>query len=155
MDDFDDLQEIWNLYVVSEWVSTQDGSKTRVKPPLKIVEQHFQHRWRTSEQKMENNTRKKFWSRFREITEWIDREMTRRHVQLDTIVAELQAMRAWDIGEPRGINSLANELARLWKEDLRPAELTSSLDIEESGGKKKCAAAVDARHPGAAKKLKT
>ncbi|KAJ7771090.1 hypothetical protein DFH07DRAFT_953710 [Mycena maculata] len=156
MDDFDDLQEIWNLYAVGERVSSEDGSKTRTKPPLKIVEQHFQHRWRTSEHRTENNTRKKFWSRFREIPEWIDRETTRRHVQLDTVVAELQAMRARDIGEPRGINWLANELARLRKEDLRPpAESTSSLDVEGSSGKKKRAAAVDARRPGAAKKLKT
>jgi hypothetical protein len=51
VDQFDDLQEMWNVYAVGDRVSNEDGTQTRMKPPLKIVEQYFHHLWRTSSEK--------------------------------------------------------------------------------------------------------
>ncbi|KAJ7756085.1 hypothetical protein DFH07DRAFT_1027777 [Mycena maculata] len=160
LDQFTDLQEIWNLYAVGEQMSTEDGSQTRTKPPLKLMEQYFHHRWRTSSNKTERDKCGKAWSRFREIPDWIDLETTTRFVSLDTVMAELEAMRARDDGsEPRGLNWLCNELAERRKAAAiagRQSVASTGTDMENgSGNSKKRAAAVAPRRPSAVKRAKT
>ncbi|KAJ7726564.1 hypothetical protein DFH07DRAFT_1000760 [Mycena maculata] len=141
LDQFTDLQEIWNLYAVGEQMSTEDRSQTRTKPPLKLVEQYFHHRWRTSSNKTERDKRGKAWSRFREIPDWIDLETTTRFVSLDTVMAELEAMRTRDDVAARA---------------GRPSVASTGTDMENgSGNSKKRAAAVAPRRPGAVKRAKT
>ncbi|KAJ7084783.1 hypothetical protein B0H15DRAFT_380554 [Mycena belliarum] len=157
---FDDLQEIWTLYMDGERISNDDGT-TYIKPPLKVIEQFFQHHWRSSDIKMERSRLKKTWERFREIPEWIDREATTRRVSPDLVMSELDALRAPQPGvaPQRGINWLAKELGTRRKAAARiPTTPSSSTDEQPIASadqtKKKRAAAVDARRPGPVKKAK-
>lgn len=45
LDQFD-VEEIWSFYVVGAPVFKSDGTQSGVKPPLQLVEQYFQARWR-------------------------------------------------------------------------------------------------------------
>ncbi|KAJ6534238.1 hypothetical protein B0H19DRAFT_964399, partial [Mycena capillaripes] len=121
LDQFDDVQAIWDIYTNGERISVnQDGTETHMKPPLKLVEQFFQHRWCTS------TLQQKAWERFREIPEWIDRESTARRVNPELLVAELEDMRTGDGSEMRGINWLSQELARRRKQ----VQLFSSYSVK-------------------------
>jgi len=42
------VQDIWNCYNLGEAVYEDDGCQTGLKPPLRLVEQHFQSKWRKS-----------------------------------------------------------------------------------------------------------
>ncbi len=44
--DTQSIQAIWDCYNVGEAVFDGDGYQTGIKPPLRLVEQHFQARWR-------------------------------------------------------------------------------------------------------------
>ncbi|KAJ7926482.1 hypothetical protein B0H13DRAFT_1599594 [Mycena leptocephala] len=169
LDQFKNVQEIWEIFANGERIAVnQDGTETHMKPPLKLVEQFFKHKWRTSDSKQ------KTWERFREIPEWIDRESTTRRTSSEVIIAELEDLRSReDGGEPRGINWLVKELAERRKKvclsvatAARPSlnslqaaaalQQSSSNSVPDgsSGQPRKRAAAVDARRRGTDKKQK-
>ncbi|KAJ7679310.1 hypothetical protein DFH06DRAFT_974792 [Mycena polygramma] len=116
MDQFEHVREIWDIYAHGERTAVNsDGTETHMKPPLKLVEQFFKHKWRTS---LIQQRLKKAWERFREIPEWIDQQSTARRVAPDVIIAELEEMRARDDGSGlRGINWLVQEVASRRKQD--------------------------------------
>ncbi|KAJ6608481.1 hypothetical protein B0H10DRAFT_1815675 [Mycena sp. CBHHK59/15] len=119
LEQFSGLDELWTTYVIGAPVLDTNGTQTGMKPPLKLVEQHFQHKWRTSSEKK----RGKIWQRFREIPEWIDCNTTARHVSVDTVMQELEAIRSEGSGEsvePKGLNWLRNELAQRRKDQVHP-----------------------------------
>lgn len=41
-----DLEGLWECYIVGEPVLDDAGSQIAIKPPLRLVEQYFQSRWR-------------------------------------------------------------------------------------------------------------
>lgn len=43
-----DLSAVWNCFNNGEAVYDEEGNATGMKPPLRIVEQHFQTSWRKS-----------------------------------------------------------------------------------------------------------
>ncbi|KAJ7936473.1 hypothetical protein B0H13DRAFT_1946706 [Mycena leptocephala] len=52
LDQFKNVQEIWEIFANGERIAVnQDGTETHMKPPLKLVEQFFKHKWRTSDSK--------------------------------------------------------------------------------------------------------
>ncbi|KAJ7934437.1 hypothetical protein B0H13DRAFT_1591571 [Mycena leptocephala] len=93
LDQFNNVQEIWDIFANGERIAVNvDGTETHMKPPLKLVEQFFKHKWRTSDLKQ------KTWKRFREIPEWIDRESTARRVPPDVVILELEDLRSREDG---------------------------------------------------------
>ncbi|KAJ6464778.1 hypothetical protein C8R47DRAFT_1201745 [Mycena vitilis] len=160
MDQFERVQDIWDIYAHGERTAVNsDGTETHMKPPLKLVEQFFKHKWRTSLIQQEKQRLKKAWERFREIPEWIDRQSTTRRVSPDVVIAELEDLRVRDDGGGvRGMNWLVQEVASRRKEDKEAATApTPPSDPEESSGDgggggggetKKRATAKDARRPG-------
>jgi hypothetical protein len=40
------VKDIWDCYNLGEAIYGKNGCQTGVKPPLRLVEQHFQSRWR-------------------------------------------------------------------------------------------------------------
>ncbi|KAJ7821253.1 hypothetical protein B0H13DRAFT_1660479 [Mycena leptocephala] len=93
LDQFNNVQEIWDIFANGERIAVNvDGTETHMKPPLKLVEQFFKHKWRTSDLKQ------KTWERFREIPEWIDRESTARRVPPDVVILELEDLRSREDG---------------------------------------------------------
>ncbi|KAJ6542556.1 hypothetical protein B0H19DRAFT_1267804 [Mycena capillaripes] len=127
LNQFNDVQAIWDIYTNGERISVnQDGTQTHMKPPLKLVEQFFQHRWRTSTLQQEKQRLKKAWERFREIPEWIDRESTARRINPELLVTELEDMHTGDGSEMRGINWLSQELAPQRKQ----VQLFSSYSVK-------------------------
>ncbi|KAF8209033.1 hypothetical protein K438DRAFT_2012373 [Mycena galopus ATCC 62051] len=156
MDQFNSIQEIWDIYANGERISMADDStETHLKPPLKLVEHAFEHRWRTSSNKQIRERLKKAWERFREIPEWVDRESTTRRVNPEVVVTELEGMRVIgeDGGGMRGLNWLSKELARQRKQNAKSSNPASSDSAPQEGTKKR-AAALDARRPGGSKKQK-
>ncbi|KAJ7768794.1 hypothetical protein B0H16DRAFT_1882008 [Mycena metata] len=179
MEQFESIEEIWEVYSIGERICDDDDTRTKMKPPLKLVAQFFQHEWRSSTDKKEQNRKAKAWERFREIPEWIEHAMTNRRISLEMAIQELEDLRAAGSAtdEPRGLNWLANHLAGQRKEAVRQqggepfnadpkASGTRSQEGESSNtdptasgttttGKKR-ARAVDARRPSmSAKKTKT
>ncbi|KAJ7846294.1 hypothetical protein B0H13DRAFT_1646807 [Mycena leptocephala] len=52
LDQFKNVQEIWEIFANGERIAVNhDGTETHMKPPLKLVEQFFKHKWRTSDSK--------------------------------------------------------------------------------------------------------
>jgi hypothetical protein len=52
LDQFNNVQEIWDIFANGERIAVNvDGTETHMKPPLKLVEQFFKHKWRTSDLK--------------------------------------------------------------------------------------------------------
>ncbi|KAJ7027044.1 hypothetical protein C8F04DRAFT_1399692 [Mycena alexandri] len=173
MEQFESIKEIWEVYSIGERICDDDGTRTKMKPPLKLVAQFFRHEWRSSTDKKEQNRKAKAWQRFREIPEWIEHAMTNRRISLEVAIQELEDLRAAESAteEPRGLNWLANHLANQRKEAVRrqegesfnadpKASSTRSQEGESSNtdptasdttttGKKR-ARAVDARRPGLA-----
>ncbi|KAJ6603727.1 hypothetical protein B0H10DRAFT_1957785 [Mycena sp. CBHHK59/15] len=128
LEQFSGLDELWTTYVIGAPVLDTNGTQTGMKPPLKLVKQHFQHKWQTSSEKKERTKRGKIWQRFCEIPEWIDRNTTARHVSVDTVMQELEAIRSEGSGEsvePKGLNWLGNELAQRRKDQLQRQHPTS------------------------------
>ncbi|KAJ7046156.1 hypothetical protein C8F04DRAFT_938937 [Mycena alexandri] len=111
---FESIEEMWEIYFLGERISDEDGTRTQMKPPLKLVAQFFQHQWRSSDNK-------RTWERFREIPEWIDRAMANRRIPLDAAIQELEDIRAGGSAteEPKGLNWLSIHLAHRRKEAIR------------------------------------
>ncbi|KAJ7919447.1 hypothetical protein B0H13DRAFT_2320430 [Mycena leptocephala] len=145
LDQFKNVQEIWEIFANGERIAVNhDGTETHMKPPLKLVEQFFKHKWRTSDSKQAKQNLKKTWERFREIPEWIDRESTTRRTSSEVIIAELEDLRSReDGGEPRGINWLVKELAERRKKAAALQQSSSnSVPDGSSGQPRKRAAAM-------------
>ncbi|TFK72355.1 hypothetical protein BDN72DRAFT_894862 [Pluteus cervinus] len=86
------LEGLWACYAVGEAVVDSQGEPTGMKPPLRLVEQHFQASWR------KKPTERKVWQRFREIPEWIESEAASRNTSPQTIINELEEMRKKENG---------------------------------------------------------
>ncbi|KAF7378502.1 hypothetical protein MSAN_00277700 [Mycena sanguinolenta] len=153
LEQFADIGAMWELYAVGARVlGNGDSGETHMKPPLKLVENFFQHEWRTSHISQVKNNLKKAWERFREIPEWVDRESTTRRIAPEIVIAALEELRKREEGGPRGLSWLSKELGR-----QRKATKQSSSDIapnDASNKTRKRAAAVDPRRPGPSKKRK-
>ncbi|KAF8055686.1 hypothetical protein FPV67DRAFT_1679819 [Lyophyllum atratum] len=65
-----------------------EGVPTGMKPPLRLVEQHFKADWQ------KNMAARKFWQRFREIPEWIKATMMARGIMAAAALADLEGMRS-------------------------------------------------------------
>ncbi|KAF9490446.1 hypothetical protein BDN71DRAFT_1490630 [Pleurotus eryngii] len=72
---YETVSELWDIFTSGEPVY-HNGIQTGVRPPLRDVEQYFQHRWRTKGA----SNQKKAWERFREIPEYIDNQSTSRGI---------------------------------------------------------------------------
>jgi hypothetical protein len=81
------VKDIWDCYNLGEAIYGKNGCQTGVKPPLRLVEQHFQSRWRKT------SSARKSWQRFREIPEWIDGEIKRCGISVTDAIQELEAKR--------------------------------------------------------------
>ncbi|KAJ7237509.1 hypothetical protein C8J57DRAFT_1247075 [Mycena rebaudengoi] len=57
------------------------------KPPLRLVEQYFKAKWRSTAKS------RKFWERFREILEWIETEASINSKSPEASIGELEALR--------------------------------------------------------------
>ncbi|KAJ7208892.1 hypothetical protein GGX14DRAFT_395516 [Mycena pura] len=102
------VAEIWNCWSVGEVVF---GAHPGQKPPIRLVEQHFKAKWRPS------NMARKFWQRFREISEWIEEQVSTNSKSPEACLQELEALRVANstrssvekqiIMIPLGVNALA------------------------------------------------
>ncbi|KAJ7232353.1 hypothetical protein C8J57DRAFT_1383741 [Mycena rebaudengoi] len=105
------LAEVWKAWSVGQAV---DGPVPGQKPPLRLVEQYFKAKWRSTSKS------RKFWERFREIPEWIETETNLGSKSPEASIAELEALRnslakRSAVGDeilliPLGINALAQHL---------------------------------------------
>ncbi|KAF8800373.1 hypothetical protein BYT27DRAFT_7117820 [Phlegmacium glaucopus] len=105
------LKEIWDCYNIGEAVFDTTNNQTGVKPPLRLVEQHFQAQWR------QTSTARKAWQRFREIPEWIDGKIKSQGVTADDAIHQLEGMRLLP-GKvvPCSMNALSTMIANQRKE---------------------------------------
>ncbi|KAF4607636.1 hypothetical protein EYR38_001709 [Pleurotus pulmonarius] len=87
LDQYKTVKEVYDCYALGEAVYTNDV-QTGVKPPLRLVEQHFQFKWRNA-----GKAESKAWQRFREIPEYIDSQASLRKVSPDVVIEELEDMR--------------------------------------------------------------
>ncbi|KAJ7234260.1 hypothetical protein C8J57DRAFT_1531801 [Mycena rebaudengoi] len=78
------LAEVWKAWSVGEAV---DGPVLGQKPPLRLVEQYFKAKWRSTSKS------RKFWERFREIPEWIETETNLGSKSPEASIAKLEALR--------------------------------------------------------------
>jgi hypothetical protein len=98
------VQLVWDCYNTGEAVLDESGQPTGMKPPLRLVEQHFQTSWRkgpivsdtpfsqpfpTGTDRMQQ---RKTWQRFREIPEWIEAAAKARVISPAAAIAELEVM---------------------------------------------------------------
>ncbi|TFY54494.1 hypothetical protein EVJ58_g8832 [Rhodofomes roseus] len=84
------IAEIWSCYNTGEATLGANGEQTGMKPPLRLVEQHFQGSWRTESEA------RKAWQRFREIPEWIDMTIRDEGLSDAAAIARLETMRKVD-----------------------------------------------------------
>ncbi|KDR69528.1 hypothetical protein GALMADRAFT_230698 [Galerina marginata CBS 339.88] len=123
------VQDVWDCYNVGESVQ-ENGRKTGVKPPLRLVEQKFGTEWRKEEKN------RKAWQRFREIPEWIDIKI-KSGFNIAQAMAELEEMRCVP-GKLRhlGTSALAELLAtnRKAAAKVRRSEKTKGNSASNSGG---------------------
>ncbi|KDR75964.1 hypothetical protein GALMADRAFT_225713 [Galerina marginata CBS 339.88] len=123
------VQDVWDCYNVGESVQ-ENGRKTGVKPPLRLVEQKFGSEWRKEEKN------RKAWQRFREIPEWIDIKI-KSGFNIAQAMAELEEMRCVP-GKLRrlGTSALAELLAtnRKAAAKVRRSEKTKGNSASNSGG---------------------
>ncbi|KAF5370507.1 hypothetical protein D9615_010341 [Tricholomella constricta] len=82
------VQGVWDCYNTGEAIFGADGVPAGMKPPLRLVEQHFKSDWRRGP------AARKFWQRFREIPEWIDASIKDRRISTTEALAELEGMRS-------------------------------------------------------------
>ncbi|KAJ7933526.1 hypothetical protein B0H13DRAFT_1856031 [Mycena leptocephala] len=114
-------QEIWTSWIDGEAVYNGAGIQTGKKPPLNLVEQYLQNKWRTPDDHKERGIVAQHWGRYREIPEWIEREWSRRTVSPSVVVTELEAMRV--VGDQtKGMNWLRQEVATLRKQAAQPVD---------------------------------
>ncbi|KAJ7916427.1 hypothetical protein B0H13DRAFT_2449107 [Mycena leptocephala] len=125
------VQEIWTSWIDGEAVCNSAGVQTGKKPPIKLVEQYLQNKWRTPDDQKERGTVAQHWGRYREIPEWIERESSRRTVSPLVIVSELEAMRV--VGDQiKGMNWLRQETATLRKQAakaVQPVDATGTATL--------------------------
>lgn len=125
------LTELWDCYNEGERVCVEKQA-IRVKPPLRLVEQHFEASWRsTSKVRISLHSflynihmigqARKAWQRFREIPEWIDEQVRERHIKTSAILDEVEAIRE-EAGKLVGMNGLAKII-----KGMREAEKTASI----------------------------
>jgi len=94
------VKDIWDCY---NTVYSSEGHQTGLKPPLRLVEQHFQSRWRKTPsvsfpflfRLLSSITlqARKSWQRFCEIPEWIDAEVNRSGISVADTIQELEQKR--------------------------------------------------------------
>ncbi|KAJ7772443.1 hypothetical protein B0H16DRAFT_1714643 [Mycena metata] len=121
------LKEVWNCWTVGELVF---GANPGHKPPIRLIEQHFKAKWRHTGQA------RKFWRRFREIPEWIEKEVQARSISPEDCIQQLEMLRTERstrssvnkqiILTPLGLNALAKYLG----EERKKAAATEVPDIE-------------------------
>ncbi|KAJ7019288.1 hypothetical protein C8F04DRAFT_1404365 [Mycena alexandri] len=129
VDRYFDVQEIWSSWIDGEAVRDAAGIQTGKKPPIKLVEQYLQNKWRTPEDKKDRGTVAQHWGRYREIPEWIERESGRRTVSPSVVVAELEAMRV--VGDQtKGMNWLRQEIATLRKQAAEKQAAGAGQEIQ-------------------------
>ncbi|KAJ7833402.1 hypothetical protein B0H13DRAFT_1914590 [Mycena leptocephala] len=108
-------------WIDGEAVYNGAGIQTGKKPPLNLVEQYLQNKWRTPDDHKERGIVAQHWGRYREIPEWIEREWSRRTVSPSVVVTELEAMRV--VGDQtKGMNWLRQEVATLRKQAAQPVD---------------------------------
>ncbi|KAJ3752657.1 hypothetical protein EV360DRAFT_75166 [Lentinula raphanica] len=155
LDQWESLSELWHCWSVGEPEIDSNGVQTGVRPPLRLVEQYFQHKWRPGK------PAGKAWERFREIPEYVDAQVASRNVSPATVLGELQARRKQtkvvtvdgveqSLETMMGLNQLKTELATERKKMATKGSATHRTEATEGetreGGKKR-AAAVAPRRP--------
>ncbi|KAJ3776228.1 hypothetical protein FB446DRAFT_683067 [Lentinula raphanica] len=159
LDQWDSLSELWHCWSTGEPEIDSNGVQTGVRPPLRLVEQHFHHTWRPGK------AAGKTWERFREIPEYIDSQILSRNVSPATVLEELETRRKQTKvltinGEERslettmGLNQLKNELADERKKMAANAvPRTEAVENEVVAGGKKRAVAIAPRRPTKKQKI--
>ncbi|KAJ7853174.1 hypothetical protein B0H14DRAFT_3655369 [Mycena olivaceomarginata] len=115
------VQEIWTSWIDGEVVYNAAGIQTGKKPPIKLVQQYLQSKWRTPDDQKERGAIAQHWGRYREIPEWIERESSHRAVSPSVVVSELEAMRV--VGDQtKGVNWLRQEVSNTPKQAAKAAQ---------------------------------
>ncbi|KAJ3819567.1 hypothetical protein F5880DRAFT_1676602 [Lentinula raphanica] len=154
LDQWDSLNELWHCWSVGEPEIDSNGVQTGVRPPLRLVEQYFQYKWRPGK------PAGKTWERFREIPEYIDAQVASRNVSPAIVLAELEARRKQtksvtidgverSLETTMGLNQLKTELA-MERKKIGGSEgivhRPEAIEGEVRAGKKR-AVAVAPRRP--------
>ncbi|PPQ74282.1 hypothetical protein CVT24_001198 [Panaeolus cyanescens] len=149
------LEDLWTCWSVGEPTFDPAGVQNGIKPPLRDVESHFGKKigaklaWRSGLSPKD----RKFWERFREIPEFIDRESQSRHTSPLVVLEELRELQKGDTSL-KGLPALALYVKNKREEhaQTRVAEApeTNSADSTESTNndlvtRKKRKRAIDAR----------
>ncbi|KAG6848859.1 hypothetical protein H0H93_013373 [Arthromyces matolae] len=110
------VADIWNCYNIGETLYNDMGVPIGLKPPLRLVEQHFKSEWRPTP------SARKAWQRFREIPEWIDTSMKERGITPSVAISELEKMQ-----RPSGRTSMlgTSALSLLLANDRKAAAKSS------------------------------
>ncbi|KAJ7698847.1 hypothetical protein B0H16DRAFT_1484319 [Mycena metata] len=105
---------------------------TLKEPPIRLIEQHFKAKWRHT------SRARKFWQRFREIPEWIEKEVEARSISPDDCIQHLETIRTkrstrssvnkQTFLTPLGLNALAKYLGA----ERKKAAATEVPDIESN-----------------------
>ncbi|KAJ3730396.1 hypothetical protein C8R42DRAFT_650031, partial [Lentinula raphanica] len=154
LDQWESLSELWHCWSVGEPETDSTGVQTGVRPPLRLVEQYFQYKWRPGK------PAGKIWERFREIPEYIDAQVASRNVSPAIVLEELEARRKQkklitidgverSLETTMGLNQLKTELAAERKKMAMKETIvypTEAIEGETREGKKR-AAAVAPRRP--------
>ncbi|KAJ7827303.1 hypothetical protein B0H13DRAFT_1917719 [Mycena leptocephala] len=125
------LAEVWNAWSVGE---AAGGPIPGQKPPLRLVEQYFKAKWRSTSKANLFQSRK-FWERFREIPEWIEAQTKSNSKSSEASIGELEALRTQlakrsAVGDeiimiPLGMNALAKHLTEQRKAAVVAAVATT------------------------------
>ncbi|KAJ6450595.1 hypothetical protein C8R47DRAFT_1084389, partial [Mycena vitilis] len=117
------VAEIWNCWSVGEVVF---GDHPGQKPPIRLVEQHFNAKWRPTD------SDRKFWQRFREIPEWIETQVATKSKTPEACLQELEVLRTANstrssvnkqiVMIPLGVNALTKLLEKQRKEAVQTKE---------------------------------
>ncbi|KAJ7604785.1 hypothetical protein DFH06DRAFT_1349044 [Mycena polygramma] len=86
-DVFQHIKNAKLLYDVWKPLKTIDNMTVAEKPPIRLVEQHFNAKWRPT------SAARKFWQHFREIPEWIEAQVATKSKSPETCIQELEALR--------------------------------------------------------------
>ncbi|KAJ3821428.1 hypothetical protein F5880DRAFT_1582041 [Lentinula raphanica] len=152
LDQWESLSELWHCWSVGEPEIDSNGVQTGVRPPLRLVEQYFRHKWRPGK------PAGKTWERFREIPEYIDAQVASRNVSPAIILEELEARRKQkkvvtidgierSLETMMGLNQLKTELAVERKKIAANNMAPEVIEEEVAAGGKKRAAAIAPRRP--------
>lgn len=128
-----DLEAVWASWNAGEAVMNADGQATGMKPPLHIVEQQFNSKWRSEarvgsrffffrsscqQNLIDIIKARKWYQHYREIPDYIDAQVDERRVSPDIILQELESMKITESDHPTiplGTRALADHLAKLRK----------------------------------------